>query len=189
MVAHHALVEVLRVPAVNRLAIFARRNTPAAIEPAVETRHPLQLRLRHPRRARLAEPSVEKPVEPAEALKAARWHHEARPALGEPSRCFARRLSAVSMQSSGLRLHGSAAQLLSDCRATWISYAGEEGGTVCMLEGTSGLPEAMFASFTHLRLDPRCRSPEGTARRWRRHGWSRPCSAGSCIRIGSSGIQ
>ena len=45
--------------------------------------------------------------------------------------------------------------LPADCRVTWISYAGEEGGIVCKLEATSDLTEAVFASITHLRFDPR----------------------------------
>ena len=45
--------------------------------------------------------------------------------------------------------------LSADCRVTWVSYAGEEGGIVCKLEGTSDLTEAVFASITHLRFDPR----------------------------------
>jgi hypothetical protein len=45
--------------------------------------------------------------------------------------------------------------LPTNCRVTWVSYAGEEGGIVCKLEGTSDLAEAVFASITHLRFDAR----------------------------------
>lgn len=41
-----------------------------------------------------------------------------------------------------------------DCRVTWISYAGDEGGIVCRLEAPE-TAEAVFASITHLRFDPR----------------------------------
>jgi hypothetical protein len=42
-----------------------------------------------------------------------------------------------------------------DCRVTWVSYAGDEGGIVCKLEGTSETAEVVFTSITHLRFDPR----------------------------------
>ena len=39
---------------------------------------------------------------------------------------------------------------------TWISYAGDEGGIVCRLEAPAAeMAEAVFASITHLRFDPR----------------------------------
>ena len=39
---------------------------------------------------------------------------------------------------------------------TWISYAGDEGGIVCKLVPAADLAaEAVFASITHLRFDPR----------------------------------
>src|SRR3954447_18731844 len=40
-----------------------------------------------------------------------------------------------------------------NCSTTWISYAGDEGGIVCRLEAAAA--EAVFASITHLRFDPR----------------------------------
>jgi hypothetical protein len=42
-----------------------------------------------------------------------------------------------------------------DCSVTWISYAGDEGGIVCRLEAQAETAEAVFASITHLRFDPR----------------------------------
>ncbi len=42
-----------------------------------------------------------------------------------------------------------------DCSVTWISYAGDEGGIVCRLEAAAETAEAVFASITHLRFDPR----------------------------------
>ena len=42
-----------------------------------------------------------------------------------------------------------------DCSVTWISYAGDEGGIVCRLEAPTETAEAVFASITHLRFDPR----------------------------------
>jgi hypothetical protein len=41
------------------------------------------------------------------------------------------------------------------CSVTWISYAGDEGGIVCRLEAAAETAEAVFASITHLRFDPR----------------------------------
>ena len=41
------------------------------------------------------------------------------------------------------------------CRVTWISYAGDEGGIIRKLEGASGTADAVFASITRLRFDPR----------------------------------
>lgn len=45
------------------------------------------------------------------------------------------------------------------CRVTWISYAGDEGGIICKLEAVAetapGTADAVFASITHLRFDPR----------------------------------
>ena len=42
-----------------------------------------------------------------------------------------------------------------NCSVTWISYAGDEGGIVCRLEAADETAEAVFASITHLRFDPR----------------------------------
>src|SRR3954451_15500713 len=42
-----------------------------------------------------------------------------------------------------------------NCSVTWISYAGDEGGIVCRLEAAAETAEAVFASITHLRFDPR----------------------------------
>jgi hypothetical protein len=53
-----------------------------------------------------------------------------------------------------LRTQNSIA-LPADCRVTWVSYAGDEGGIICKLEGASEITEAVFASITHLRFDPR----------------------------------
>ncbi len=41
------------------------------------------------------------------------------------------------------------------CSVTWISYAGDEGGIVCRVEAAAETAEAVFASITHLRFDPR----------------------------------
>jgi hypothetical protein len=41
-----------------------------------------------------------------------------------------------------------------NCRVTWISYSGDEGGIVCRLEAAPEMP-AVFASITQLRFDPR----------------------------------
>ena len=38
---------------------------------------------------------------------------------------------------------------------TWISYAGDESGIVCRVEAAAETTEAVFASITHLRFDPR----------------------------------
>ena len=38
-----------------------------------------------------------------------------------------------------------------NCSVTWISYA----GIVCRLEAAAETAEAVFASITHLRFDPR----------------------------------
>jgi hypothetical protein len=38
---------------------------------------------------------------------------------------------------------------------TWISYAGDEGGIVCRVEADIANTEAVFASTTDLRFDPR----------------------------------
>ena len=38
---------------------------------------------------------------------------------------------------------------------TWVSYVGDEGGIVCKIEGAPETAEAVFASITHLRFDPR----------------------------------
>jgi hypothetical protein len=38
---------------------------------------------------------------------------------------------------------------------TWVSYAGDEGGIVCRLDFGQATPDAVFASITHLRFDPR----------------------------------
>jgi hypothetical protein len=42
-----------------------------------------------------------------------------------------------------------------NCTVTWISYAGDEGGIVCRVEPESATADAVFASITHLRFDPR----------------------------------
>lgn len=42
-----------------------------------------------------------------------------------------------------------------NCRVTWISYAGDEGGIVCRVEAAAETVETVFASITHLRFDPR----------------------------------
>ena len=42
-----------------------------------------------------------------------------------------------------------------NCTVTWLSYAGDEGGTVCRVEVDIAKTEAVFASITHLRFDPR----------------------------------
>ena len=42
-----------------------------------------------------------------------------------------------------------------DCTVTWISYAGDDGGIVCRVEAEIAKTEAVFASITHLRFDPR----------------------------------
>jgi hypothetical protein len=42
-----------------------------------------------------------------------------------------------------------------DCSVIWISYAGDEGGIVCRVEAAAETAEAVFASITHLRFDPR----------------------------------
>jgi hypothetical protein len=42
-----------------------------------------------------------------------------------------------------------------NCSVTWISYAGDEGGIVCRVEAAAETAEAVFASITHLRFDPR----------------------------------
>jgi hypothetical protein len=42
-----------------------------------------------------------------------------------------------------------------NCSVTWISYAGDEGGIVCRVEADIEKTEAVFASITHLRFDPR----------------------------------
>ena len=42
-----------------------------------------------------------------------------------------------------------------NCSVTWISYAGDEGGIVCRVETDIAKSEAVFASITHLRFDPR----------------------------------
>jgi hypothetical protein len=42
-----------------------------------------------------------------------------------------------------------------NCSVTWISYAGDEGGIVCRVEADIAKTEAVFASITHLRFDPR----------------------------------
>jgi hypothetical protein len=42
-----------------------------------------------------------------------------------------------------------------NCSVTWISYAGDDGGIVCRLEAAAETAEAVFASITHLRFDPR----------------------------------
>ena len=44
---------------------------------------------------------------------------------------------------------------VANCRVTWISYAGDEGGIVCRVEADIANTEAVFASITHLRFDPR----------------------------------
>ena len=36
-----------------------------------------------------------------------------------------------------------------------FSYAGDEDGIICKLEGASENAEAVFAPITHLRFDPR----------------------------------
>jgi hypothetical protein len=38
---------------------------------------------------------------------------------------------------------------------TWVSYAGDEGGIVCRLDFGHDTSNAVFASITHLRFDPR----------------------------------
>jgi len=45
--------------------------------------------------------------------------------------------------------------LPANCSVTWISYAGDDGGIVCRLEAAAETAEAVFASITHLRFDPR----------------------------------
>jgi hypothetical protein len=45
--------------------------------------------------------------------------------------------------------------MTTDCSATWISYAGDEGGIVCRFEAPAKTAEAVFASIRHLRFDPR----------------------------------
>jgi len=42
-----------------------------------------------------------------------------------------------------------------NCSVTWISYGGDEAGIVCKLEAAAETAEAVFASITHLRFDPR----------------------------------
>jgi hypothetical protein len=40
-------------------------------------------------------------------------------------------------------------------RITWVSYAGDEGGIVCRIDFGQTTSNAVFASITHLRFDPR----------------------------------
>ena len=48
-----------------------------------------------------------------------------------------------------------AATIKSACSVTWISYAGDEGGIMCRLSFGDETENAVFASITHLRFDPR----------------------------------
>ena len=57
-------------------------------------------------------------------------------------------LQATPQDQNGTTLPGN-------CRVTWISYAGDEGGIVCKLKGTSESAEAAVASMPHSRFDPR----------------------------------
>ena len=57
-------------------------------------------------------------------------------------------LQIALRQERGVAVPGS-------CNVTWISYAGDEGGIVCQLEAAAETAEAVFASITHLRFDPR----------------------------------
>jgi hypothetical protein len=54
-----------------------------------------------------------------------------------------------------LRARNAALAPTADCRVTWISYAGDEGGIVCRLSFGGDIEEAAFVSITHLRFDPR----------------------------------
>jgi hypothetical protein len=40
-------------------------------------------------------------------------------------------------------------------RVVWITYAGDEGGIVCRSDFGLATQDAVFASITHLRFDPR----------------------------------
>jgi hypothetical protein len=42
-----------------------------------------------------------------------------------------------------------------DCSVTWISYPGDEGGSSAASRHQPKTAEAVFASITHLRFDPR----------------------------------
>jgi hypothetical protein len=48
-----------------------------------------------------------------------------------------------------------AVSISSLCSVTWISYAGDEGGIMCRLSLGDENENAVFASITHLRFDPR----------------------------------
>ena len=54
-----------------------------------------------------------------------------------------------------LRGQNAAAAIPAQAAVTWISYAGDEGGIVCRLDTGADTAEAVFASITHLRFDPR----------------------------------
>src|SRR5581483_4128483 len=43
----------------------------------------------------------------------------------------------------------------STCSVTWITYAGDEGGIMCRLSFGDESENAVLASITHLRFDPR----------------------------------
>ncbi len=56
---------------------------------------------------------------------------------------------------ASLRERDAGAAVPADCRVTWVTYMGDEGGIVCKLDlGPDAVKDA-FASITHLRFDAR----------------------------------
>jgi hypothetical protein len=82
------------------------------------------------------------------AEKTERLFRSLQAALPIPARLTPELAAAVKAQNP-------ASEIPSGCFVTWISYAGDEGGIVCRLEFGRETENAVFASITHLRFDPR----------------------------------
>ena len=62
-----------------------------------------------------------------------------------------------------LRTPESAMEIPAACSITALHYAGDEGGIVCGLDAATATGNAVYASITHLRFDPRLPAPRDIA--------------------------
>ena len=63
-------------------------------------------------------------------------------------------LARVTPELQALRREKNGITVPAACNVTWVSYAGNEGGTICKLDAGAGT-NTVFTSLTHLRFDPR----------------------------------
>jgi hypothetical protein len=56
---------------------------------------------------------------------------------------------------ASLRERNAGTAVPADCRVTWVTYMGDEGGIVCKLDLGPDVEKEAFTSITHLRFDAR----------------------------------